>query len=113
MTCKRCGHVGSHVIESRPRLWDGVVVTRRARRCDSCKHRWYSLEIQEDDLDAYCTSQTLPLPKKGKASDKPAWMRSQESSRRRLLGFKDGGEPDPEYSDLAEVQVRNYWEERA
>ena len=115
MTCKNCGREQSKVVSSQPARWCGLIVPRRYRRCLHCDNRWYSLELPEDDLDTYITSHTEAIPRK-KAADareakKPAWMRSQESSRRRLLGFKAGGEPDPEYSDLAEVQVRNYWED--
>jgi transcription elongation factor Elf1 len=42
MTCPKCAHAGSSVIDSRPSKW-GI---RRRRKCDACAFRFTTLEVK-------------------------------------------------------------------
>jgi len=51
--CSQCGSGKTWVKDSRPSTRFGdLMVIRRRRRCDACRHTFSTYEIRADDLDA-------------------------------------------------------------
>ena len=90
-----------------------MVVQRRYRKCPDCHHRWYTLELPESSLDAFVPSDSEPFVRHHKVfreREKQSRQKSQGHSRKASKNYGGKGEPDPEYSDLAEVEIKNYWD---
>lgn len=50
-TCPHCGPVRSKVVNIRPHDRDGLRTVRRTRRCFECGQNWFTLEIDETEVN--------------------------------------------------------------
>jgi hypothetical protein len=50
MMCPRCGAAGSEVIGGQ--AYDAMPARRRRRHCRGCRHRWYTVELPQAEIDA-------------------------------------------------------------
>lgn len=54
LACPQCGHMGSRVIDSRPReiglASQSIPAMRRRRECTKCQHRYTTFELHAGDV---------------------------------------------------------------